>query len=97
MVVGGFERKGRSGDEGQELGAGVGWEVNMWNTGLEKEVRTGGGDNENGCKARYLDLVSAKGYWRQIERVVLSLPSVPMLVVGSAQLLAGDQFCQRPK
>lgn len=56
-VGGWLEREGRGADEGEELGASVGWEVDVWNTGFVEEVRAGVGDYEDRCKAWYLGFV----------------------------------------
>lgn len=55
-------KDGRGGDEGDEFGAGVGWEVDVWDAGVVEKLRAGGGDDEEGCE------VGDLGGWRLARR-----------------------------
>lgn len=43
-----YEGERGRGDESEEFGAGVWWEMDVWDTGFVEEIGTGGGDDEDG-------------------------------------------------
>ena len=51
-----MEREGSRGDEGEEFGAGVGWEMDVWHAGFVEEVRAGRSEDEDGCEVGYLGI-----------------------------------------